>query len=169
MRRVHLVPGILVAAAVLAGCQQMPRKTQFSTLPQGAAQPQAGSSAVRQTRVDFWLAQPARAAGLSELKLRDGALWYNSRPVLIRTDLSSVEPRRTADDHAYVRFKFSPQGARKLADVTERFPGKLLVLTLDNSLESIYRIGQPIASGVLDIGFKSDQEAVDAVRTIAGQ
>jgi len=173
MKRVYIVPGIL-AAALLAGCQQMPQKTQSSALAQPpnlaqSAQPQAAPAAKQQARVDFRLAQPAKAAGLSELKFRDGSLWYSPQPVLTRADLSGVEPRRTADGHPYIRFTFSALGAQKLAAVTKQYRGKLLVLTLNNSLESVYAINQPLQSGVLDIGVKSDQEAVRAVKTIAGQ
>ncbi|CAM5180314.1 hypothetical protein CDEF62S_04393 [Castellaniella defragrans] len=178
MKRVHVISGLLVATAFLAGCQQMPRKDQSSALTQppavqpAASQAQASAPAApaqAQTRVDFRLAQQAKAAGLSELKFGDGSLWYNPQPVLTRADLSSVEPRRTADGHPYLRFKFSALGAQKLSQVTQRFPGKLLVLTLDNSLESVYPINQPVVSGQLDIGVKSDQEAVNAVKKIAGQ
>ena len=175
MKRVHVVSGMFVAAAFLAGCQQMPQKTQSSALTQPppvmqrSAQSQSAAPAAQQARVDFRLAQPAKAAGLSELKFPDGSLWYNPQPVLTRADLSSVEPRRTADGHPYIRFKFSALGAQKLAAVTKRYSGKLLVLTLNNSLASVYSIGQPIQSGVLDIGVKSDQEAVSAVKLIAGK
>lgn len=181
MKRIYKVSGVLAAVALLAACQQMPRKDQSSALtqppvvqqgaaPQAPAPAQAAAPAQKaQPRVDFRLAQQARETGLSELKFNDGSLWYNPQPVLTRADLDNVEPRRTADGHSYLRFKFSAPGAQKLASLTRQFPGKLLVLTLNNSLESVYQIGQPVDTGVLDIGVKSDQEALRAVRAIAGR
>ena len=183
MKRIYVVSGMMAGAAFLAGCQQMPTQSSALTPPppvsqqltqppamaQKSVQQQAAAPAAQQTRVDFRLAQRAKAAGLSELKFPDGSLWYNPQPVLTRADLSGVEPRRTADGHPYLRFTFSALGAQKLAALTKQYRGRLLVLTLNNSLESVYAIGQPIQSGVLDIGVKSDQEAVRAVKTIAGK
>lgn len=180
MKLIYVVPVMFAAAAFLSGCQNMPKHEQNAELtqpPAAAAQQDTGTpSTVRPstvnanaTRVDFRVAQRAQAAGLSELKFPDGSLWYMPEPVLTRADLSRAEPRRTADGHPYVRFSFSPQGAQKLAAVSQQYAGKLLVLTLNNSLRSVYQLNQPLTQGVLDIGFASDEDAVNVVKTIAGE
>jgi preprotein translocase subunit SecD len=89
--------------------------------------------------------------------------------VLTRADLASVEPRKTEQGQAYVRFGFSQAGAQKLAALSQRNPGKLLVLTLNNSLVAAPRIEGTITNGVLDVGFASEQQALNVAREIAGR
>jgi len=172
MQRNYLIPLALLAAVALAGCQHTTPRQQYAAATPQAAQPAPVSQdAARQQQasVDFRLAQTQAAPGLSELKLSDGSLWLLPEPVLTRADLASVEPRKTQQGQAYVRFGFSQAGAQKLAALSQRYPGKLLVLTLNNSLIAAPRIQGAITNGVLDVGFASDQQALNVAREIAGQ
>ncbi len=172
MKASRTLPAALLTVVFLAGCQNMAQKKQASaqtapTTQSSTSSSQAGQSA-QQTRVDFRLAQTQADKGLKELKFPDGSVWYLPNPVLSRDDLTGVEPRRTKEGQAFVRFSFSQQGAQKLAAVTQRYPGKLLVLTLNDSLVALPRIEKPITNGVLDVGFSSDQQALNVVNAIAG-
>ncbi|MFA5663747.1 hypothetical protein [Castellaniella sp.] len=177
--RFSKVSSIVLALAFLAGCQQLALKRQQNaaakdagTPPavQQAAQGQAANNQQQLLPVDFRLAQEQQDKGLQELKFQDGTkVWYLPDPVLSRADLATAEPRRTKDGRPFVRFTFNQVGAQKLASISDRFPGKYLVLTLGNSLVSVYQMQKPITNGILDIGFANDQEAISIVNRIAGQ
>lgn len=184
MKRVYLVSATFLALALAAGCQTLALKKGAKSPPDSPAteltQPPGQSQAPRAaaatpaaqqvTSVDFRLAQEQQDNGLLEYKFQDGsAVWYLPDPVFNRADLSNAEPRKANDGRAFVRFTFNPQGAQKLASITERYPGKYLILTLNNSLQALYQINAPLTNGVLDIGFSSEQAAVDAVNEIAGR
>ncbi|MGB6102994.1 MAG: hypothetical protein WBF88_03955 [Pusillimonas sp.] len=192
MQRRYLIPSVLLAAALLAGCQhtapsqqmaqaqsrasqpamaeQAPRQAGASQqIPSQSATPRQGSTqqnAIQRASVDFRLAQTDAASGLTELKLPDRSVWFLPQPVLTRADLASVEPRRTQQGQSYVRFGFSQDGAQKLAAVSQRYPGKLLLLTLNNTLIAVPQIQAALSNGILDVGFSSDQQAMDVVRQI---
>ena len=166
----------IAASLALAACETIPKNNADASLTQPPAlqQQQQGKASVgnaaspsNATRVDFRLAQTEKGDGLSELPFSDGSLWYAPEPVLTRADLRSVEPRKTAEGRPYVRFSFTPQGAQKLATVSQRLPNKLLVLSLDNSLQAVYEMDRPINSGVLDIGVSSEKQALDIAKKIA--
>lgn len=173
----------LCAAFVLVACQGMGQKSTVATAaaPQNTPAPSARSApskrnvkaaqeaASRPAQVVFRLAQAKQASNLSELKLKNGSLWYAKQPVFTRTDLTSVEPRRTQKGQAFVRFIFSQAGAKKLAFITEKFKGAFLVLTLNNSLASVTQIKGQDNKGVLDIPFRSDRQAVAVARVVVGK
>jgi len=172
MQRIYFVPLTILAAVALAGCEHTAPRQQYAAATTQAAQPEPasqGANSQQLASVDFRLAQTQAAPGLSELKLSDGSLWLLPQPVLTRADLASVEPRKTEQGQAYVRFGFSQAGAQKLAALSQRNPGKLLVLTLNNSLVAAPRIEGTITNGVLDVGFASEQQALNVAREIAGR
>ena len=173
---------IILAAATLTGC----KTTEPALRPDPAPPTVAGSQtapatthpvtpamrpARAQTQVPsvlFRLAQTEPAQGLSEVKLSDGSLWIQPQAVLSRADLSGVEPLQTQQGQALVRFHFNPIGARKLAEISRRFEGKLLVLTINNQLAAAPRLGEPLTDGVMVIPVTSPQQAVAIAQTIAG-
>lgn len=178
MKRFYSLPIALLAVLALAGCEQLAQRKQAlaaeaaaSSAPAASAQQNtAGQAAQQQVSVDFRLAQTQQDKGLSQLKFKDGtSVWYLPQPVLSRADLANAEPRRTKQGQAFVRFTFTQPGAKKLASLTQRYPGKFLILTLGNSLQAVYQIRQPSTNGILDIGVDTDQHAVDMVNTIAGR
>ncbi|MFA7439134.1 hypothetical protein [Castellaniella sp.] len=179
LKRFSKVFSVVMALAFMAGCQQLalkrnsapPADTSLATPPaaQAGSSQQAGN-AQQLVSVDFRLAQQEQDNGLQELKFKDGsAVWYLPDPILTRADLATAEPRRAKDGRPFVRFTFNQVGAQKLASISERFPGKYLVLTLGNSLQAVYQLQQPITNGILDIGFGTEQEAITLVDRIAGK
>lgn len=172
MQLPRVISTIFLSTIFLAGCQNMPRKQAAAPAnPPGqqTATRQQSASATQPASVDFRLAQAQPAAGLKELKFADGAIWYLPQPVLARSDLVRVEPLQTKKGQAYVRFVFSQEGARKLEAISKRYPGKLLVLTLNNSLIAVPQIPGPIINGQLDVGFRTAQQAVGVAREIVGR
>jgi len=157
------MPPQIVAGQAPQQAAQAQQRAQVPQQAQGVQQPVQAQHA----RVEFRLAQLQPAAGLHEVKLRDGSLWMASQPVLTRADLTGVQPRRTSSGHPYVRFVFSQEGAQKLAAISRQFPGKLLALTLDDTLVAAPQIQGPISTGVLDVGFGSDEQAVGVAREVA--
>lgn len=151
---------------------QNQQPAQGQSAPNQAAHNQQQSAQGQQARqqvtsVDFRLAQTSPVEGLSEMKFPDGSIWYLPTPVLSRADLAKVEPRRSAENNAYVRFSFNEVGTKKLAMITERYQGNILVLTLNNSLESLVPIQGHITSGILDVGVQNDEQALSMVRSIS--
>lgn len=172
MQLARAIPAVLLFSALLAGCQNMPRKQAAMPASQYGGPTTAGQQAPptqQPVSVDFRLAQAKPAAGLKELKFSDGSIWYLPQPVLARSDLVRVEPLQTQRGQAYVRFFFSQAGAQKLAAISKRYPGKLLVLTLNNSLVAVPQIPGPITNGQLDVGFRTAQQAVGITQEIVGK
>lgn len=158
---------LLLTMSFLFGCAAM----QQSDAASAPADASAEQTAAQPASVDFRLAQGESDENLSKLELPNdaGTVWYIPQPILTRENINNAEPRRTKDDQAFVRFTFSADGAKQLADVSQRFPGKLLVLTIDGTLIRILRIDQPITNGILDVPFDSEKQAIGLVNIIAGR
>ncbi|MBY4896178.1 hypothetical protein [Cupriavidus sp. AU9028] len=174
----------LLAFLALSACQQLPTQsgqggeavragaaaTAASAAGAAAAPAQAAPSAQAALRpsVEFRLAQPEQAPNLSQLRMANATLWVAPQPVLTRSDLSTVVSVRSKDGKPYVRFAFNESGAQKLAAVTQRFPGKNLVLTVGGNLVATPRIGGPVANGVLFVPMASEQQALNVAAVIGG-
>ncbi len=179
MKRGYLYLVSLAAAVLLAGC--VPPSQPRPTTPPPQSTPTTTSSAqqakpapaapqtAQQPRVDFHLAQGTQGKGLKELKLPNGTIWYLPEPVLTRADLTNVQSMRTQKSQAFVRFVFTKQGASELSSITNRYKGKLLLLTVNGSPRYIYKISVPVNNGVLDVGYPSQQQADTLVNAIAGK
>jgi preprotein translocase subunit SecD len=118
--------------------------------------------------VEFRLAQPEQAAGLQPLKVGDLQLWVLPQPVLTRGDLQTVAPVKTPEGHSYVRFQLTQAAAPRLAQVTQRFPGKFLLLSIDGQLASAPTIGGAMNEGVVFMPVLSEQQASQVVSAVAG-
>lgn len=127
----------------------------------------ANMSAQQPVRLDFRLAQRQESTGLRELELLDGSVWYQPQSVLTRENLATVTPKSNDQGQAYVQFVFSEEGARKLTQLSQQYAGKMLVITLGNSLKGIIELSQPVTDGVLNLPLGSEQEAIDMVQRIA--
>ena len=156
-------------AVALAGCQAAGPAQRAATAgnAENSARQQGARQPPHQAEVFFRLAQAEKAKGLSELRLSSGSIWVLPQPVLSRGDLSSVEPIQTQQGKAFVRFGFTQDGARKLLELSRRFQGKLLVLTIDNDLVAVPRIGKPLTQGEMVVGVASGKQAVAIARAIA--
>jgi preprotein translocase subunit SecD len=177
MNRAVSLTASLLAVVALAACQQMPAQpTAMQSGQQGApAAPVAAPSAApvarqaQQPTVEFRLAQPERAPNLSELRMANATLWVLPQPLFTRADLSTVTSVRAKDGKAYVRFTFTQAGARKLALATQRYPGKVLVLTVAGNLVATPQIAGPMNAGVLFVPMASEQQALNVAAVIGGE
>lgn len=118
--------------------------------------------------VEFRLAQPEADAGLQPLKLGDRQLWMLPQPVLTRVDLQSVAPVRNREGASYVRFGFTPAAAPRLAALTQRYPGKFLLLSIDGKLAAAPIIGGAMNDGVLYIPVVDERQAARVSAAVAG-
>lgn len=173
MNRALFFPTLIATAVLLAGCQTTapPQKAAAANnATVAAAQPAVSQHAQQQqaTQVLFRLAQTELATGLSELRLSDGSLWVLPQPVLSRADLASVEPLQTEQGQALVRFGFNQDGARKLSELSRRYQGKLLVLTVADKLVAVPRISEPLTQGAMVVSVASSEQAMAIARAIGG-
>ncbi|TKR57078.1 preprotein translocase subunit SecD [Allopusillimonas ginsengisoli] len=155
---------------MLAGCETTApaqKAAAANNAAVAAAQP-AASQQARATQVFFRLAQTESASGLSELRLSDGSLWVLPQPVLSRADLASVEPLQTEKGQALVRFGFNQTGARKLSELSRRYQGKLLVLTIADNLVAVPRMREPLTQGAMVVTVASSEQAMAIARAIGG-
>lgn len=188
MKRSAFIISAIALSAFLAGCENMQTQnaaaapaataqkapagapsTPPAQPPQtaGAAQPAQGAQQQQGAPVTFLLAQKTQAKGLTELKLQNGTLWYAPQPVLTRADLARVTPLKAQNGQGAVRFDFSPEGAQKLANITQRNKGRFLVIVVGDQLVSVPEIDAQLKDGAL--GFPTANEAqaqaiVDAIR-----
>lgn len=170
-----------LSLAVLAGCDSLPQgqgaADSDAPAPQAVsgqqdaqeqAQPQTQAPApAAQAPVSFFLAQEEEDEGLVELKLADGSLWALPDAVLTRDDLNSVEPRRTTDGQAFVRFGFNAQGAAKLAQLAQRHAGNLLMVAVGHDVVGLTRLAES-SGNALDIAMPSDEQAIAVADAVAG-
>jgi len=183
MSRVLLVSSLVCSAALLAACQPMAARQGASGMPPAApsaasvappsVQQQQQQAAQQQQQqaapsVDFYVGQQQQAPGLNPLKLADGSLWLQPAPALTRADLSQVGPVKNAQGQAFVQFNFSQAGAQKLAAVTTRNVGKLLVVGVGGNLLAVPRISGPVTNGTLLVAMPNDQAAVNVANAILG-
>lgn len=185
MHRLVSVSFLAMTTAVIAACQQMPaghcgqagqagkqsdRQEAMATgpapgLPARADPPIQPSGA---PVVEFRLAQSDAAAGLQSLKLGERQLWVLQQPVLTRGDLLSVAPAKSRAGASYVRFQFTPAATPRLAAITQRYPGRFLLLSIDGELAAAPTIGGPMTAGVLFVPVIDDQQAARLSAAVAG-
>jgi|GEM_PF-2386772 len=178
--------GAALALVMLAGCDSLPQSqgADSSDVPtppavtqqqqqqqeqqrQAGAEEQQADAEAMQAPVSFFLAQEQEEEGLTELKLADGSLWALPDAVLTRADLNSVEPRRTNEGQAFVRFGLNEQGAAKMAQLSQRFAGNLLMVAVGNDVVGLTRIDED-SGNALDIGMPTDEQAIAVAYAVAG-
>lgn len=172
----------MLALFLLAGCDSLPRDeaaepadtstppaltTPQEAQPAAAPAPAPDVAAATPAPVAFFLAQEQADERLVELKLADGSLWALPEAVLTRDDLNSVEPRRTHDGQAFVRFGFNEQGVARLAQIAQSYAGQLLLVAVGRDVVGLTRIDVS-SNDVLDIGMASDEQAIAVADAVAG-
>lgn len=182
MQCIHRRKAILFVAAsaaiLLTGCQAPGKRPLPAATPAGhaaaarspsqAGQVLPGAQANQDAIVQFFLAQEKEAKGLVMLQVGDQTFWVMPHPVLNRADLAQVRSLRTrTSNQPFVQFQFSPDGARKLADLTARNQGALLLTLVGNFLLGIQRLDAVVSNGILNIPVRSDQAAIQAAELIA--
>lgn len=197
MKRIPLVLVVAAFSTLLAGCESLqtqksaaaqpaaqatpavqnppasatvPAASPSATAGQAAQQPTPAAASQQQAApVSFFLAQSEKEQGLNELKLKDGSLWYLPQAVLVRGDLTRVTPLQEKDGKGVVRFDFNSAGAKKLADLSQRFQGKRLVLVVGREVVAIPQIAGRMNDGTMFIVVSSPAQAQAITRAVAGQ
>lgn len=194
VKRISLVVATAALGALLSGCEALQAQksaaaqpaapaavnqpaapaapatpTNAAAAPSGAAQPAQAPAQQQGAAVFFLLAQPEKAPGLNELKLKDGSLWYLPQAALNRNDLTRVTPLQEKDGKGVVRFDFNPAGAKKLADVSQKFQGKYLVLVVGHDVVAVPRIAGAMNQGAMFVVVPTAAQAQAITRDIAGQ
>src|SRR5690625_3253079 len=130
---------VLSSCLALSAC--VPLEEQHSEAgtaapPNVVATAQQGSAqTVQQMPVNFFLAQEQPAEGLSALETANGTIWLSPQAVFTQADLRTVEPRRwDGSQQAFVRFGFVAQATQTLADLSKRYAGKILVITVGRDI-----------------------------------
>lgn len=171
-----LVP--VLASVVLAGCQSRAPRPDNRNGPQSTAQSsevavqsvsRQASTAARYQSVTFYLAQDQQAQGLSRLQIGKGVLWFSPQAVMNDADLENVQPRRSNNGHPFVRFQFTQAGAKKLAAITTKYRGNVLITTVGKNIISLLRLDMSAKQGILDIPMRTDQDAIDTANAISRQ
>ena len=176
LRRWLAQAGVVLVSALLASChtmqpQQLPQPQQPQ--PQQntqAAPPPAPAQIDRASQylpVDFYLAQQKSANGLVRLKLGKNEVWVAPQPVMTRADLASVQPRRGAKGQPFVRFTFSSEGARKFEQITTRYHGKIMVISIGKTVIDVLLLDAVVTNGTLDVMTRTDQEAINVSNAVS--
>lgn len=180
MSRLVSISLLATATMLIAACQQMPggrsgqagwQTATAPTPPQLKATPAQASPAPQATAapvVEFRLAQPQKDAGLQPVTLGKQQLWVLPQPVLTRADLQSVVAVKSREGRSFVRFQLNQAGAPKLAQLSRRFPGKFLLLTINSQLASAPTIGGPMTEGVIFVPVLNESQAAQVAAAVAG-
>ncbi|CAM5180068.1 hypothetical protein CDEF62S_04361 [Castellaniella defragrans] len=133
--------------------------------------PRAQTAPAQKAPVGFMLAQGQQAGGLSRLMTANGAIWVLPQPVMTQADLNSVQARRwnpgqANQGQAFVRFSFSPAGAKNLADISRRYAGKILVVTVGRAIVGLMQLDAPVGNGVLELPVASEQAAIGIAHAV---
>ncbi|ANN79694.1 SecDF P1 head subdomain-containing protein [Bordetella flabilis] len=171
-----LAPAMLMATVLLAGCQTPGNKTAGGTTApdQAATTPATPSTSTPSTQtpasasVGFYIAQTQSAPDLMEVKLADASVYVQRQPVLTRADLTEAAALVDRQGKNFVGLRFTPEGARKLADVSTQNVGKLLVLVVNGQLVAAPRIAEPLNRGVLAFGVDTAQTANEIAARVRG-
>lgn len=173
-----LAPAAMAMLLGLAGCKTMPgdraqgedadKAATAQQAPQ-AADPGSAAAAATAVPVEFFIAQLEPGTGLVEVKLADGSLYVEQMPVLTRNDLAEAAAMVDAQGQHFVGLRFNDTGARKLAEVSTKNVGKVMVLAVNRQMAAAPRIAEPLDRGVLAFRVPSAQDARDIATAIRGE
>ncbi|ARP92015.1 preprotein translocase subunit SecD [Bordetella genomosp. 9] len=170
-----LAPAMLMATVVLAGCQTAGNKAakgtageQGAATPPAATAPSAPQAAPAAASVGFYVAQTEPGTGLTQVKLTDTTVYVQPNPVLTRADLTEAAALVDRQGNNFVGLRFSPEGARKLSQISAQNVGKLLVLVINGQLVAAPRIAEPLNRGVLAFSVDTAQTANEIAARVRG-
>lgn len=171
MTRRIILPALIASSALLAACQPMVAQKGANAAPR-AAQPAPQDTAARARTaipaVEFRLAQDQPGADLRELRMSDKTYYFLLAPALTRADLNTATPMKTREGQPFVSLRFTPSGARKLAQIGRQYPGRWLVFTIDGRLVGVPRIAGPMEEGILNLTMNSEEQAISVAQAIEG-
>ncbi|MBO1013853.1 hypothetical protein IPU70_09875 [Achromobacter sp. SD115] len=173
MTRRIIFPALIATSALLAACQPMAARKDANAAPRAAQPAPAGQDAAMQTRtaapaVEFRLAQDRPGADLRELRMADKTYYFLPAPAITRADLNAATPMKSREGQPFVSLRFTPPGARKLAQIGRQYPGKWLVFTIDGRLVGVPRIAGSMDEGILNLTMNSEEQAINVAQAILG-
>ncbi|TCT04063.1 SecDF P1 head subdomain-containing protein [Paralcaligenes ureilyticus] len=173
-----IVPGSLI---LLAACQSVPGKKNTAAIspPEQAATPQATPEAVPQPTpapqaatqgapVAVFLADTQVQAGWTAVKISEGTLYVNPRPVITRTDLASVRAGADKQGTGLLALDLNSTGKQKITDITTQNPNKRLALVVGRTMMAAPGYSKPITASQLVFVVGTEQNAMAAAQAIAG-
>ncbi len=177
-----IVPGTLV---LLAACQSMPGKKNAGTIPapgsvpEQTTVPQAVPQAVPLTPsvpqtvsqgapVAVFLADTQMQAGWTAVKISEGTLYVNPRPVITRTDLAGVRAGADKQGTGLLALDLNSAGKEKITDITTQNPNKRLALVVGRTMMAAPGYSKPVTASQLVFVVGTEQNAVAAAQAIAG-
>ena len=173
MTRRIILPVVIASSALLAACQPMAAQKGANAAPRVAQPAPAVQDAVTQTQtavptVEFRLAQDQPGADLRELRMPEKTYYFLPAPAITRADLNAATPMKSREGQPFVSLRFTPPGARKLAQIGRQYPGKWLVFTIDGKLVGVPRIAGPMDEGILNLTMNSEEQAINVAQAILG-
>jgi len=151
-----LAPAALAVMLILPGCQ---------TQPVAASKPSASASQTMQT-VEFFVAQSQAAEGLRAMPGPDGAIYLRAPAALTRADLTDAAALVNRQGQNFVGLRFTPEGARKLGEITRANAGNMLALVIGGELVAAPQIANTLERGVLSFGVPSAEAAAQIAARI---
>lgn len=187
MKTIRMLGRIAVPASLmlLAACQNMPGKNGSTgpstsstaagaaTSSTGEAPPLAtGKTEERVTQqgasVAVFLADTQLQKGWTEVKLADGNLYVNPRPVLTRADLTGIRAGANKEGTGLLALELNSAAKKKVTDITTQNPNKRLVLVVGRTMMAAPGYSRPVTSQELVFAVGTEQNATAAARAIAG-
>ena len=186
MKTIRMLGRIAVPASLmlLAACQNMPNKNVSASTPEqsstaSTATPSTAtpSSAPGTTEhqgtqqgasVGVFLADTQLQQGWTPVKLADGTLYVNPRPVLTRVDLTGIRAGANKEGTGLLALELNSAARQKITDVTTQNPNKRLVLVVGRTMMAAPGYSRPVTSQELVFAVGSEQNATAAARAIAG-
>lgn len=187
MKTIRMLGRIVVPASLmlLAACQNMPGKhgttgssttagaatssTSAAPTPAAGAAGQAEEHAAQQgASVAVFLADTQLQKGWTEVKLADGNLYVNPRPVLTRADLTGVRAGANKEGTGLLALELNSAAKQKVTDITTQNPNKRLVLVVGRTMMAAPGYSRPVTTQELVFAVGTEQNATAAARAIAG-
>lgn len=181
MKTIRMLGRIAVPASLvlLAACQSMPGKNgntmaQSTPQPQGTTPatspaPAASEPAARQgAPVAVFLADTQLQTGWTPVKIAEGTLYVNPRPVLTRADLTGVRAGANKEGVGLLALELNDTGKQKVMDITTQNPDKRLALVVGRTMMAAPGYSRPVAAKELVFAVGTEQNATAAAEAIAG-
>ena len=158
--------GLTLGLMLAAGCQH--QGTEQAAVSVNAAPTQASQQQAQQTIITVHLAQQQPDPALVTLELgANNKLYALPQPILTQADMQRVVPATAKDGSTYLLFDMTPEGSKKLADISRQAQGHFFLISAKGQLISIAQIGEPMTDGKLLIstnGAEHTQQLIKMLR-----
>ncbi len=176
MKTIRTLGRILVPASLvfLAACQTAPvdKTAAQAPAPAAATAPQPETELKTQGQgapVAVFLADTTLQSGWTPVNLQTGVLYVNPQPVITRADLSGIQAGSNKDGEGLLALELNDAGKKKVADITNKNPGKRLALVVGRTMMAAPGYTTPVTTGHLVFAVGTEENATAAARAIAGE